>query len=167
QPGFVTQLQQKGALKPIEFARSAITQNFGAGGAKLGEINGKLYGLLFKASNKSTVWYNVSAFKNAGVSAPTTWPQFLQDAKTIKASGLPAYAIGGSEGWTLTDLFENIYLRTAGGAKYDQLTDHKLKWTDSSVKTALKDMAQILGDTKNIAGGTAGALQAGFPQSVD
>src|SRR5439155_21908467 len=67
----------------------------------------------------------------------------------------------------LTDLFENIYLRTAGATKYDQLTDHKIKWTDPSVKKALTFMAQILGDTSNIPGGSAGALQTGFPQSVD
>jgi alpha-glucoside transport system substrate-binding protein len=167
QPGFVTQMEQKGALKPIEFARSEIEANFGAGGTQLGEINGKLYGLLFKASNKSTVWYNVSAFKNAGVTAPTTWPEFLQDAKTIKASGLPAYSIGGSEGWTLTDLFENIYLRQAGPAKYDQLTKHQIKWTDPSVIAALKTMGQVLGDTSNIYGGTSGALQTDFATSVN
>ena len=52
---------------------------------------------------------------------------------------MPAYSIGGSDGWTLTDLFENIYLRTFGPAKYDQLTAHTIKWTDPSVITALND----------------------------
>ena len=167
QPGFVNDLQKKGALQPIEFARSVIEQNFGTSGAQLGEIDGKLYGLLFKASNKSTIWYNVSAFQNAGVQPAKTWPELLQDAKTIHASGLPAYSIGGSEGWTLTDLFENIYLRTAGPAKYDQLTNHKIKWTDPSVIAALKTMGQVLSDTSNIAGGTSGALQTDFATSVN
>ena len=80
---------------------------------------------------------------------------------------MPAYSIGGGDGWTLTDLFENIYLRQAGPAKYDQLTQHKIKWTDPSVKKALKTMAQVLGDTANIAGGTSGALQTDFPTSVN
>src|SRR5262249_55893826 len=83
-----------------------------------------------------------------------------------KASGTPAYSIGGADGWTLTDLFENIYLRTFGPAKYEQLSAHKIKWTDSSVITALKTMAQVVGDTSNIAGGTSGALQYGFNDSV-
>ncbi len=167
QPGFVNDLQKKGALKPIEFARSVIEQNFGSGGTSLGEINGKLYGLLYKASNKSTVWYNVSAFKNAGVSAPKTWPELLSDAKTIKASGVPAYSVGGSEGWTLTDLFENIYLRQAGPDKYDQLSKHEIKWTDPSVKAALRTMAQVIGDSSNMYGGTSGALQTDFATSVN
>jgi alpha-glucoside transport system substrate-binding protein len=167
QPALVREFAKGGKLKPITFAQAAIRQNYGANGVALGSANGKLYGLFFKASNKSTVWYNVKAFKNAGVTPPKTWPELLKDAKTIRGSGVPAYAIGGSEGWTLTDLFENVYLRTAGPQKYDQLTDHKIKWTDPSVKTALTVMGQVLGDTSNIAGGTSGALQTGFPQSVD
>ncbi len=167
QPAFVRQLAQKGSLKPIAFAKAAIAQNYGRGGVTLGTVNGQLYGLFFKASNKSTVWYSVSAFKNAGVTPPKTWPALLTAAKTLHASGTPAFSVGGSEGWTLTDLFENVYLRTAGAAKYDQLTNHKIKWTDPSVKKALTTMAQVLGDTSNIAGGTAGALQTGFPDSVN
>jgi hypothetical protein len=79
---------------------------------------------------------------------------------------VPAYSIGGADGWTLTDLFENIYLRTAGAEKYDQLSNHEIPWTDQSVKDALTEMAKILGDADNIAGGTAGALQTDFPTSV-
>jgi ABC-type glycerol-3-phosphate transport system substrate-binding protein len=163
----VREFASKGQLKPLTFAAPVIRANYGPNGIALGSANGKLYGLFFKAANKSTVWYNVKAFKTAGVKPPKTWPQLLAAAKTIRGSGLTAYAIGGSEGWTLTDLFENIYLRTAGPVKYDQLTDHKIKWTDPSVKKALGFMAQILGDTSNIPGGASAALQTGFPQSVD
>ena len=35
------------------------------------------------------------------------------------------------------------------------------------MKTALKTMAQIFGDTANIYGGTSGALQTDFPTSVN
>jgi alpha-glucoside transport system substrate-binding protein len=167
QPALVKQFAQQGHLKPITFAKGTILKNYGQSGVDLGSVKGKLYGLFFKASNKSEVWYNVHTFKTAGVTPPKTWPQFLGVAKTIRSSGVPAFAIAGSEGWTLTDLFENIYLRTAGPAKYDQLTDHKIKWTDPSVITALKAMAQVIGDSKNIPGGAAGALQTGFAQSVN
>jgi alpha-glucoside transport system substrate-binding protein len=168
QPALVREFAKGGKLKPITFAQGVIRANYGPNGVALGSVNGKLYGLFFKASNKSAgIWYNVKAFKNAGVTPPKTWPQLLTAAKTIRGSGLPAYAIGGAEGWTLTDLFENIYLRVGGPVRYDQLTDHKIKWTDPSVKKALTYMAQILGDTSNIPGGSSGALQTGFPQSVD
>jgi alpha-glucoside transport system substrate-binding protein len=166
QPGTIQQFVNQGKLKPITYASSVMSQNFTPGWQQLGTFNGKLYALPFKAANKSLVWYNVPAFKQAGVTPPKTFSQLLSDAKTIKASGTPAYSIGGSEGWTLTDLFENIYLRTFGAAKYEQLSQHKIKWTDPSVKTALTTMGKILGDTSNIAGGTSGALQYSFNQSV-
>jgi alpha-glucoside transport system substrate-binding protein len=167
QPGLVKQLVQQGHLKPITYAKPTISANFSPAWANLGEVNGKLYALLFKASNKSTLWYNVPVFKQAGVSAPTTWSQLLSTAKTIKASGTPAYSLCASSGWTLSDIFENIYLRMWGSAKYDQLSQHKIKWTDPSVTKALQYMAKIVGDSSNITGGTSGALQTDYPTCVD
>jgi alpha-glucoside transport system substrate-binding protein len=166
QPGYVKQLVAQGHLKPITYAKSAIAANFGPSWQQLGTFSGKMYALVFKASNKSLLWYNVPAFRTAGVKAPKTWSQLLSVAKTLTASGTPPYSIGGSDGWTLTDLFENIYLRTYGVAKYDALAAHKIKWTDSSVTKALKEMGQILGTSANLAGGTSGALQYGFNDSV-
>jgi alpha-glucoside transport system substrate-binding protein len=167
QPGLIKDFVSRGALKPIDFARSTVAKNYTKSWIDLGTINGHLYGVVFKGANKSTIWYSVSAFKNAGVKPPKTWPQLIAAAKTLKASGTKAYSIGGADGWTLTDLFENIYLRQAGPARYDALTQHKIKWTDPSVKTALKTMAQVFSDTGNIFGGTSGALQTDFPTSVN
>jgi alpha-glucoside transport system substrate-binding protein len=166
QPGTMADFAKRGALKPITFAKGTIAAHYTPFWVQLGTINGKLYGLFFKGSQKSTVWYNVKSFKNAGVKPGTTWPQFLALAKTIRSSGQKAYSIGGSDGWTLTNLFENIYLRSAGVAKYQSLSKHKIKWTDQSVKTALGYMAKIVGDTNNIAGGKSGALQTDFATSV-
>jgi alpha-glucoside transport system substrate-binding protein len=166
QPGLLRDFASKGALKPLDFAAEDVEANLGESAVELGSVDGTLYGFLFKAANKSTVWYNVAAFEDAGVDPPETWEDFLAAAETINASGVPAYSIGGADGWTLTDLFENIYLRTAGPEKYDQLSRHEIPWTDQSVKDALTEMAKILGDTDNIAGGKQGALQTDFPTSV-
>jgi alpha-glucoside transport system substrate-binding protein len=166
QPGLIREFQQKGALKPIDYVRSTLEANYPPDLVRLGQIDGQLYTFVFKGANKSTVWYNVSAFRNAGVEAPSTWDDFIRDGRTLKASGVPAYAIGGSDGWPLTDLFENIYLRQAGPDKYDQLSRHTIKWTDPSVTTALRTMAQILSDKSNLDGRTA-ASQIEFTKSVE
>jgi alpha-glucoside transport system substrate-binding protein len=168
QPGTMADFAKRGKLKPITFAQGDISKHYGSFWVNLGKVKGKLYGLFFKGSQKSTVWYNVKSFKNAGVNASAikTWPQFLKAATTLRASGQKAYSLGASDGWTLTDLFENIYLRSAGVAKYQALSQHKIKWTDPSVKTALGLMAKVVGDTNNIAGGKAGALQTDFNTSV-
>lgn len=166
QPGLMRDFVDQGVLKPLDFASDVIDENYTASTIEVGTVDGTLYGLLFKGANKSTIWYNVSAFEDAGVTPPTTWDELLQGAETLNASGVRAYSIGGADGWTLTDLFENIYLRTAGPDLYDQLTAHDIPWTDESVTTALKAMAQVFSDTGNIAGGTSGALQTDFPKSV-
>ncbi len=166
QPGLIQQFVDKGSLKPITYAKGTLAANFAPAWLKLGTYNGKLYGVVFKASNKSLVWYNAHAFKTAGVGAAKTWPQFIKNAGTVKASGTPPFSIGGADGWTLTDLFENIYLRQAGLAKYESLSAHKTKWTDPSVTAALKTMGQVL-QSANMAGGTSGAVQTDFPTSVN
>jgi hypothetical protein len=166
QPGTIAEYAQRGEIKPIDFAKDTVSQNYAPSVVELGTIDGKLYSFLFKGANKSTVWYNVPVFEDAGVQPPQTWDEFLQAAQTIKASGFPAYSIGGADGWTLTDLFENIYLRTAGPEKYDQLASHEIPWTDQTVKDALAEMAKVFDDPDNIAGGTQGALQSDFPTSV-
>jgi alpha-glucoside transport system substrate-binding protein len=166
QPGLMRDFAEKDALQPLDFAEQDVETNLGESAVVLGSVDDVLYGFLFKAANKSTVWYNVGAFEDAGVEPPETWEDFLAAAETVNSSGLPAYSIGGADGWTLTDLFENIYLRTAGAEKYDQLSTHEIPWTDQSVKDALTEMAKVVGDGDNIVGGTAGALQTDFPTSV-
>ena len=166
QPGLIADFVEQGALKPIDFASDTLEENFSEGTLDVSTVDGKRYGVLFKAANKSTAWYNVSLFEAAGVEPPETFEELQEAAETLKASGTPAYSIGAADGWTLTDLFENIYIRQAGPEKYDQLAKHEIPWTDPSVKDALETMAQVVGDSDNIAGGTSGALETDFPTSV-
>ena len=166
QPGLMKQFVASGALKPIDFAKSIVSANYTPSVMSIGMDNGHLYGLLFKGANKSTVWYNVPAFKSAGVTAPGTWTQLLADAKTLKASGVTPYSVGADVGWPITDLFENIYLRTAGQAMYQKLTNFQIPWTDPSVTTALKYMQQIYGNSSYMYGGNSGAATTDFPTSV-
>jgi alpha-glucoside transport system substrate-binding protein len=166
QPGLVEDFQGRGALQPLSFAEEDLRQNFSDDWLNLGAFENELYVVPFKGANKSTIWYNVQAFEDAGVEPPATWDELMQAADTLQASGTPAYSIAGADGWTLTDLFENIYLRTAGPEMYDQLADHEIEWTDPSVVQALEEMARVFENDDNIAGGRRGALQADFPTSV-
>lgn len=163
QPGFVQGLVDDGALKPLDFAQETIQENLGESGVAVGTFDDQLYGLFFKAGNKSTIWYNVHSYEDAGVEPPETWDEFIENGETLKAAGIPAYSIGGADGWTLTDLFENIYIRTAGPEMYDQLARHEIPWTDQSVKDALTEMAKVFADKDNIAGNP---LQVDFETSV-
>ena len=166
QPGLVEDFFDQDALQSLDFARAEIEDNFPEGAYDFATFDDQIYGFLFKAANKSTVWYNVELFEDAGVEPPETFEEFLEVAQTLRASGTQAYSIGADVGWPLTDLFENIYIRQAGPEMYDQLADGEIPWTDQSVKDALETMAEIVGDSDNVVGGTSGAVQTDFPTSV-
>lgn len=167
QPALVEQLVNDGSLQPLnEDVVAALDENFAPVWKDIGSVDGTPYAVYFKISNKSTWWYNTQIFSQAGVQPPATWDEMLETAGTVNASGTPWVSVGGAEGWTLTDWFENIYLRTAGPEAYDQLTNHEIAWTDDSVIQALNTWGELVGDSANLAGGTRGALQTDFVTSV-
>ena len=166
QPGLMADFAAKDAIQPIDDLRDPIVDNFGESVADVGAIDGTQYGVMFKGANKSTVWYNVADFEEAGVEPPETWEELQETASTLKAAGITPYSVGVDVGWPISDLFENVYIRTAGVEMYDQLTKHEIPWTDQSVKDALAVMADIVGESDNMAGGTEESLQTEMPASV-
>ncbi|MER6749598.1 ABC transporter substrate-binding protein [Streptomyces fungicidicus] len=167
QPGAIKQAVDKGWAKPLGAgATKELGKNYSQGWQDIGKVDGKQYGVYYKAANKSLIWYNAQVFENAGASEPKTWDELLTTAQTVYDSGVTPFSVGGADGWTLTDWFENIYLSQAGPEKYDQLARHEIKWTDPSVKEALTTLAEVWGKKDYVAGGPSGALQTEFPASV-
>ncbi|MFE6624691.1 ABC transporter substrate-binding protein [Streptomyces sp. NPDC057740] len=167
QPGAIKQAVDKKWAKPLGAdAIKELQENYSQGWQDIGKVDNKQYGVYYKAANKSLIWYNNQVFENAGASEPKTWDELLTTAQTVYDSGVTPFSVGGAEGWTLTDWFENVYLSQAGPEKYDQLAKHEIKWTDPSVKDALTTLAQVWGKKDYVAGGATGALQTDFPASV-
>jgi alpha-glucoside transport system substrate-binding protein len=166
QPGLMADFAGQNAIKPMDDLREQIVDAFGEDVADAGAVDGTQYGLMYKGANKSTIWYNVATFEEAGVEPPESWDDLTQARDTIKAAGITPYSVGVDVGWPITDIFENIYIRSAGPEKYDQLAKHEIPWTDQSVKDALTLMQDVVGQGDNMAGGTDGALQTEMPDSV-
>ena len=76
---------QQNAIKPMDDLRDQIVDAFGEDVADTGAVDGTQYGLMYKGANKSTVWYNVSTFEEAGVEPPETWDELTQARDTISA----------------------------------------------------------------------------------
>ncbi|GII61586.1 sugar ABC transporter substrate-binding protein [Sphaerisporangium krabiense] len=168
QPGLVQQYADQKALKPLSTeVQKQIDQNYTPYWKELGSAGGQVYGVLVKAAHKSLVWYRQPAFDDAGAQPATTWDDLIgKTAQSLADSGTAPFALCGASGWTLTDLFENIYLSSAGPENYDKLSKHEIPWTDATVKTALEKMAQIFSKKDFMAGGASGALQTDFPTCV-
>jgi alpha-glucoside transport system substrate-binding protein len=163
QPALMQQLAADGNLVPLsDDALSMVKDNYSQSWVDLGTVDGSTYGVWFKGSNKSTVWYNADLYDQAGASEPKDWDDFLKQLQVINDSGYAGISIGADVGWPLTDWFENVYLRTAGGDMYDQLTNHEIPWTDPSVTEALEVLGELFGSDVV----QPGAAQRTFPDTV-
>ena len=168
-PGEMVALIKAGALIPLDemLDQDYIDANYGAGMVGLGSYEGKFYGLPNAPNSKSTVWYKPQSFKDLGVEIPDTWDELMAITEKYKAAGQTPWAMGGRDGWTLTDWFENIYIRVAGPEKYQQLfVTHEIEWTDSSVLEAMEYVKQFY-SADNLLGGPEGALATGFIEAMD
>jgi ABC-type glycerol-3-phosphate transport system substrate-binding protein len=166
QPGLLRRYAAEHVLVPLDgVVGSAMASNYSPAWRRLGSAGGRLYGIWFKAADKSLIWYNEDVFERAGVAPPATVDALVALAHRFARSGMPAFSVGGQNGWTLTDWFSNLYLRLAGPVRYDQLAAHEIPWTDPSVTATLRLLARVL-DPHVIAGGPRGAVGTSYEESV-
>jgi alpha-glucoside transport system substrate-binding protein len=165
EPALVSSMAADGALYPLDGATEAVIDDqFAPVWKQFGTVDGKLYGFVFKAANKSLVWYDTNQL-GADFVPPKDWDGFVDLLRTRSDTGDTPLAVGGADGWVLTDWFENVYLQTAGPAMYDKLATHEIPWTDPSVRTALDVLGRAL-QAQYLPGGRSSALQTDFTDSV-
>ncbi len=162
QPGLLTEFARQGAIQPLD-ARTAslVRRSYDRVWQRLGSVDGRAFGVWFKASNKSLLWYRPSVLDRA----PATWAQLRETLRALRKVSARPLAIGGADGWTLTDWFENLYLQSEGAARYDALTRHDLAWTDASVLRTLQRLADLLGD-RDAVGDRAALLNRTFEAAI-
>ena len=169
QPGEVGLLVRRhDAVAPLAPAtQAAVRASFDPLWRQAGTVDGQMYGVVFKGSDKSVLWYRPDALRKAGIaSPPQSWDQFLDATHKLAAAGEPPVVVAGADGWTLTDWFENILLDQSGPAVYDQLARHEITWTSEPVRRALATLARLWGDPRLMDGGMQGALQTTYDQSI-
>ena len=171
QPGVVAEYARAGHLVPLVkvdgspglLSAGVLTNNYNPGIVDLGRVDGAVYGILAKANSKSTVWYKPASFRAHGIEPPRTWDEMLAVQDDYARAGKTPWSIGGSDAWTLTDWFENIYVRIAGPEMYRKLfVTHEVPWTDPSVVAAMSAFRRIIDPPSNLAGGVDGTLSTGF-----
>jgi ABC-type glycerol-3-phosphate transport system substrate-binding protein len=167
QPGLLGDLARSGQIQSLDArTRAVVARNYGATWRDLATVDGRLYGVWFKAADKSTFWYRPSALRRAGIAdPPRTWDELLSAARRLAAQGMRPVAIAGAAPWTLTDWFENLYLRSAGPVPYQRLAEHRLPWTDPSVRRVLRQLGELLGDAR-LVGAPPETLETSFEESV-
>jgi alpha-glucoside transport system substrate-binding protein len=171
-PGFVAELAKDDALISLEdlgLDPDKINENYSETWTKLATVDDTVYGVVAKANSKSTVWYKPNSFQQNSFEIPTDWNQLIDITKQYKAKDETPWAVGAQgddNSWTLTDWFEQIYVRQAGPEKYSQLFETgEVKFNDQSVKDALNEMLKVVND-QYVEGGIDTALGISFVDGI-
>lgn len=166
-PGLIADLARTNELTPLNDAvTAAVDKNYKPVWKELGTIGGKLYSVYFKATDKSTFWYNDNVITGNGLETPDTWASLVDLCVSLADLGITPMAVGAADGWVLSDWFENVYLQVAGPEMYDKLSRHEIPWTHESVHQTFGILNQILGRDALVDGHRDGALQVKFQDSV-
>ena len=98
--------------------------------------DGKLYTLPLELSTEM-IWYNVDMFKDAGIEAPKTLDELLDDCKALNDKGYPAF------GWPLLRLLATYPFRMTGNDFLNDLSTGKAKMSDEPGMKAAEFMSNI------------------------
>lgn len=128
---------------------------------------GRLYGVPFKASGKSLVWYDREAIGRSGLGDPAQWtvPDWLAGVRECAASPRRLLALGAADGWVLTDLFENLLLAQSP-AVYRELGSGIRNWDVGPVRATFEQLGGLWGIRSGLPGGVGTALTRQFADAV-
>ena len=167
--GFLRQFARSGGIKKISdlgIDPASLEANYPPGILDTGKVDGELYGIMVKFNSKSTFWYRPDKLTAAGASTPKSWDDLKSLITTLQGKGdATPLALGAKDSWTLTDWFEEVYLRQNGPDAYKKLFSADGDWTDQTVSKALDTMKEVLTD-KNVPGGITGALGVAFTDGI-
>ena len=171
QPGLMTDFAKEGKLLSLEsfMDKAKLEEAYSDDWLKLATVDDQIYGVWYRASVKSLVWYNPEAFKEAGYQIPETWDEMIALSNKIVAEGKVPWCLGmesgDATGWVGTDWVEDIMLRTAGGEVYDQWVTHEIAFNDAQVKNAVEKFGEIALNENYVVGGKVGVISTPFGDS--
>ena len=167
--GFLRQFARSGGIKKVSdlgIDPASLEGNYPPGILDPGKVDGDLYGIMVKFNSKSTFWYRPDKLQAAGASVPASWDDLKALITTLQGKGdKTPLALGAKDSWTLTDWFEEIYLRQNGVDAYKKLFSPDGDWTDPTVGKALDTMKEVITNA-NVPGGISGALGQAFTDGI-
>lgn len=168
-PGLMNELANQGHLVPLEnyLDMNQFRKDYAQSWIDLGSVNGKVYALFYKAANKGTIWYNPKQFSAQGYTTPKTWDELIALSDTIAKNGqfpwsMGVFSSGGSAGWPAADWIAQIYLNQSGPDMYDKWWNHKIPWTDPSIKKAFQMFGAIVSGSHYINGAPQSVLATDY-----
>ena len=161
------ELASAGAIPPLDpETAQAVQARYSDTWVELVSYRGQRYGVPFRATSKSLLWYRPDALGTRPEVG--SLDELESTASQLAARGMRPFAVPGGEGggWPLTDWFENILLAEAGPETYEALARHDIQWTDPAVRRAAQRFVRLLRD-EWLLGGAEGAVRLALAESFE
>jgi raffinose/stachyose/melibiose transport system substrate-binding protein len=90
-------------------------------------------------------WYNKDLFAQAGITTPpTTWTEFLDDVKALKAAGITPIALGEGDKWPGMHMWAYLVTRLGGKANFEGALLRTGSFTDTPFIEAGKKLQELI-----------------------
>ncbi|WP_280424759.1 ABC transporter substrate-binding protein [Nocardia carnea] len=169
QAGLVRELIADGRLRPVpeDLWFDAQGPRYAEHWRRLCQHDGRPYGVPFKATAKSLVWYDREAVAGLRAGDPGSWALHDWSAGVRRLAGTTRrfLSLGAADGWVLTDLFENLLLAESP-AVYESLGSGERAWDTPAVRETFARLGDLWGVREGLAGGVATALVRQFADAV-
>jgi alpha-glucoside transport system substrate-binding protein len=167
-PAYFLQFSQQGKLVDLSgiLEGSLFNNQYSKTWSDLGTVDGKLVGVLVRASVKGLIWYDPKVWQTKGFQIPATWDDLMSLSDQIANSGNFPWCValesGDYSGWPGTDWLEDIVLRKFGQKTYNDWWQGSLDWGSPEIRQAWETWGQIVTDPRMVYGGANKMLTTNF-----
>jgi alpha-glucoside transport system substrate-binding protein len=170
QPGVVRELVDDDELVALQSETLAeLDSNYRPDTRLLGEVSGVAYGVPFRTSIKSLVWYRPSVFDENAWAIPASLEDLEQlSAEIASTDGISpwclALAAGTATGWPATDWVEDLMIRAHGPDTYRRWALGAEPFSSVLVAGAFAQFQLLVLQSGRLSGGTGSAVQTPFAE---
>jgi raffinose/stachyose/melibiose transport system substrate-binding protein len=122
----------------------AWRNTFATGALGVYSYQGKNYGVPWDMGMIG-FWYNKDLFAQAGIAnPPTTWTEFLDDVKALKAAGITPIALGEGDKWPGMHMWAYLVTRLGGKANFEAAYNRTGSFTDAPFVEAGNKLQELI-----------------------
>lgn len=124
---------------------SELRQNLPKALVELLSYDGRLYGVPSNVHRINSVFYNKHVFRTYGLSEPRTVDDLMAAGERLKQAGIPLFALGSRESWTLSlFVFECLLIAREGHQFYQDFFHGGMRPNDPKLRATLQAALKLL-----------------------
>jgi raffinose/stachyose/melibiose transport system substrate-binding protein len=144
--GALAEYANAGLVKDItaDLQKDGWGDTFQPGPLSLYKVGDKNYGVPWEAGMVG-FWYNKALFAQAGISSPpSTWTDFLDAVKKLKAANITPIAIGEGDKWPGAFYWEYLAIRIGGKDAFDKAYSRSGSFADDAFVQAGQHLKELV-----------------------